>query len=352
MLGVLGRLGALLVLGALCLLGALRVVGALCRLGALRAAGALDRLGAERALGVRCRLGALRADGVLGRLGALRADGALGLLGALLAEGVLGRLGALRADGALGRLGALRVEGVLGVRCPLGALRADGVSGRPADGLDCRLGVAPELGCRSASLGDTRPLGLLPAEGALGVPRVLGLLPADGALRVPPGRAAGVPFVPLTWSDGRAAGLVAGAVLRVVDGRADGVPVRAPSDGRADGAPPARAPPDGRAVGEADLAVEGRVAGDADGVLADGGVRFIAGRGLAWAVPRLVAVGRVAAATGVAEGAPAPDRRVAVLTPELPGFSLYLGLYGESGDGLWMVRPTRPLAYTVRTRPL
>ena len=50
--------------------------------------------------------------------------------------------------------------------------------------------------------------------------------------------------------------------------------------------------------------------------------------------PRPVAVGRAPAATGVAEGPPAPDRRVAVLTPEPAGFSLYLGLYGESGEGL------------------
>jgi hypothetical protein len=51
--------------------------------------------------------------------------------------------------------------------------------------------------------------------------------------------------------------------------------------------------------------------------VAEGGTLEIAGR-----EAPLVPEGRVAAATGLAEGVPVPLRRVAVLTPVAPGFSL------------------------------
>jgi hypothetical protein len=300
--GVLLLLGALLVAGALDRLGALRVAGALERLGALRVEGALGRLGAGalRVDGALDRLGALRVAGALERLGALRAGGALDRLGTR-ALGALGRLGALRVSGALGRLGAgaLRVDGALFL---LGALRAGGALfrlGAPRVDVLGRLGVALELGaplllgCRTASLGllgALLVLGAAPRVDVPGVLRVLGVVAgfrvAAGPARPVLGLAVAAASVPLTRSDGRAAGRELGAAVRVVEGRAEGEPDRAVADGRDDGL--------------------------AEGVLAAGGVLEIAGLAVACAPPRLVdALAGVAA--GVAVGV--PDRRVAVLVP-------------------------------------
>ena len=273
-LGALCRLGALLVEGALCRVGALRVAGALCRLGALRVAGALCLLGALLVLlvllvlGVLCLPGALRVDGVLGRLGVLRAAGGLCCVGALRSAASLGRVGALRASGALlgadalGRLGALLVLGV-------------------GDGRLCAAGPPPTLGVVRSARGRTAS----PGDPVL--PRSL-----EGAARVPDGlTVATVRSPPPIRSDGRAAGRDAGEAVRVTAGVplrvADGVLPRV-----AEGVPPRVAagvtPP--------------RVA------VADGGVREIAGL-----------------AAGAAEGVSEPERRAAVLTPELPGLSLYVG---------------------------
>lgn len=201
------------------------------------------------------------------------------LLGALCARGALCGLGALGcARGALcgleplSALGALRGTDALGRSEALGReLGSRTLDGRFADG------ALRVLGWRIESLG--REPGVLVAAGS----RVaLGSRVAAGADRVPLGRVAAARSPPVARSDGRAVA-PAGDPLRLVAA--------------------------GCLVAEGVLVAAGSL-------LAAGGTREITGR-----TPPLVAEGRVAAATGVAEGV-ALVRRVAVLVLVAPGFSL------------------------------
>jgi hypothetical protein len=215
------------------------------------------------ARGVLCGRGELCALGAL-----VCALGALGwALGALWGLEPLSALGALRGTDALGRSEALGLE--------LGARALDG---RSAGGVLRVLGCLVESLGRAASLG--RELGVRVAEGS----RVaLGARVAPGADRVPLGRVVAARSPPVARSDGRAVAPAAGEPARLVVA--------------------------GCRVAVGVLVAEGSR-------LAAGGTREIAGR-----APSLVAEGREAAATGVAEGV-AVVRRVAVLTLVAPGFSL------------------------------
>jgi hypothetical protein len=165
-------------------------------------------------------------------------------------------------------------------------------------------------------------LGRLGSALEVGVLRALGLRPAAGAVRAPLGLAAAPRSAPPNRSDGRAAGRELGDAPRVAEGLADGVEV-ARSDGRAEGEAVLEVP-----AARVEGVAVGRVEGAAFAVLADGGVRAMAGLEVGCAAPRSAPATRAGVAVGV------PDRRVAVLTPALAGFSLYVGPYRDSGEGL------------------